>query len=91
MKVFWVLLDQKRRFVHIYSQVAFSMISGSEFGCLGLQKQAFGKFGIAKMSFRRNWISYDSRFNFARFWVALGPVFMTVVTLGNGLKFDDFS
>ena len=33
--------------------------------CLGLQKQAFGMEGIAKINFRRNWISYDSRFEFS--------------------------
>ena len=30
------------------------MIFGSKFGCLGLQKQAFGKGSIAKINFRRN-------------------------------------
>ena len=67
------------------------MIVGSEFECLGLQKQVFGNGGIAKINFRRNWISYDSRVNFSWFWVALGPIFMAYVALEIGLKFDDFS
>ena len=67
------------------------MIFGFESGCLGLDNQAFGKGGIAKISFCRNWISHDSRLNFSRFRVALGPVFMTFVALETGLKFDEFS
>ena len=67
------------------------MIFGSKFGCLGLQKQAFGKGGIAKINFLRNWISYDSRVNFSCFWVALGRIFMCFDTLEVGLKFDGFS
>jgi hypothetical protein len=47
------------------------MVFGSEFGCPGLQKQAFGMEGIAKINFRRNSISYDSRVEFSWFWVAL--------------------
>ena len=66
------------------------MIFGSEFGCLGLQKQAFGKGGIAKISFRRNWISYDSSVDFSYFGAALGPIFMIFVALEAGLKFDEF-
>ena len=41
------------------------MVFGSKFGCLGLEKQAFGMEGIAKINFRRNWISYDSRVDFS--------------------------
>ena len=47
------------------SRLLFLMIFGFDFGCLGLQKQAFGKGGIAKTNFRRNWISYDSRVHFS--------------------------
>ena len=66
------------------------MIFGSESGCLGLENQAFGKGGIAKINFCRNWISHDSRVKFSGFSVALGPIFMTFVALKNDLKFDDF-
>ena len=43
----------------------FLVIFGPEFGCPGLQKQAFGIEGIAKINFRRNWISYDLRVDFS--------------------------
>ena len=43
----------------------FREIFGSKFGCLGLEKHAFGMEGIAKINFRRNWISYDSRIDFS--------------------------
>ena len=67
------------------------MVFGSEFGCPGLQKQAFGIEGIAKINFRRNSISYDSRVEFSWFWVALGAIFMAFVALETGLKIDGFS
>ena len=73
------------------SRLLFLMIFWSEFGCLGVQKQAFGMDGIAKNNFRRNWISYNSRFDFSSFWVALGPIFMAFVVLETGLKIDGFS
>ena len=41
------------------------MLFGFESGCLGLENQAFGKGGIAKINFRRNWISYNSRVHFS--------------------------
>ena len=91
LAVFWILFDQKRRFFISISRLLFLMIFGSDFGCLGLQKQAFGKGGIAKINFRRNWISYDSRVYFSWFWVALGSIFMAFVALETGLKIDDFS
>ena len=55
----------KNQFFHIYFQVVFSDEFWSEFGCPGLQKQAFGMEGIAKINFRRNWISCDSRVIFS--------------------------
>ena len=67
------------------------MIFGSDIGWLGLSKQAFGMEGIAKINFCRNWISYDSRVDFSWFWAALGPIFITLVALSAGLKFDNFS
>ena len=66
------------------------MIFGSEFRCLGLQKQAFGIESIAKNNFRRDWISYGSRFDFSWFWVALGPIFMAFIALETGPEIDDF-
>ena len=47
------------------SRLLFLMIFGSKFGCLGSEKQAFGMEGIAKIDFRRNWISYDFRVDFS--------------------------
>jgi hypothetical protein len=91
LKAFWVLLDQKRRFFISISRLLFLMVFGSEFGCPGLQKQAFGMEGIAKINFRRNSISYDSRVEFSWFWVALGAIFMAFVALETGLKIDGFS
>ena len=49
----------------LVSRFLFLMIFGSESGCLGLENQAFGKGGIAKINFRRNWISHDSRVHFS--------------------------
>ena len=91
LRAFWVFLDQKRSFFHIYFQVAFSVAFESKFGCLGLEKQAFGMEGIAKINFRRNWISCDSRVEFSQFWVGLGPIFMAFVALETGSKIDEFS
>ena len=51
-------------FIYV-SGLLFLMILGSKFRCLGLQKQAFGKGGIAKINFCRNWMSYDSRVDFS--------------------------
>ena len=50
---FFVLLDKRNGFVHIYFLVDFSDDVGSEFGCLGLQKQAFGKRGMQKSTFTK--------------------------------------
>ena len=55
----------KEDFFISISRLFFLMISGSEIGWLGLQKQAFGMEGIAKINFRRNWISYDFRVDFS--------------------------
>ena len=91
---FWELFAYfwtKKIFCHIYFQVAFLMIFGFKFGCLGLQKQGFGSGGIAKINFRRNWISYDSRVEFSWFWPGLGPIYMIFDALETFLKFGDFS
>ena len=47
------------------SRLLFLMIFGSESGCLGLENQAFGKGGIAKIKFCRNCSSHDSRVDFS--------------------------
>ena len=60
-KLFGCFWTKKRNFFPMY----FQMIFGSEFGCLGLQKQAFGMEGIAQIHFRRNWISYDFTVDFS--------------------------
>ena len=46
------------------SRLLVLMVFGFESGCLGWENQAFGKGSIAKINFRRNWISHDSRVNF---------------------------
>ena len=45
----------------------FLMIFGSESGCLGLENQAFGMRCVAKIHFRRSWMSHDSRVYFFYF------------------------
>ena len=75
----------------LVSGFLFLVIFGSESGCLGLEKQAFGKGGVAKINFRRNWISHDSLVHFSLFGMASGPISMTFVALEIGLKFDDLS
>ena len=56
---------KKKMFSYLFSGCFFLMILGSEFGCPGLQKQAFGMESIAKNNFRRNLISCDSRVIFS--------------------------
>ena len=67
------------------------MILGSESGCPGLQKQAFGMEGIAKINFRRNWISCDFRIHFLRFLWPWDYFFCHLRVLEAGLKFYDVS
>ena len=62
---FWVFLEKKKDLFIDISSLLFLMIFWSKFECLGIQKQAFGMEGIAKINFRRNWIWYDSRMNFS--------------------------
>ena len=80
---------KKLLFISI-SRLFFLLVFGSKFRCLGLEKHAFGMEGIAKINFRRNWISYDSRSDFSWFLVTLGPIFMIFDALETGSKFDDF-
>ena len=49
----------------VSSRLVFSDEFVSESGCLGLENQAFGKGGIAKINFCMNCISHDSRGNFS--------------------------
>ena len=90
-EIFGYIWIEKHHFFAFISRLLLLMIWGSESGCLGSENQAFGKEGIAKINFCRNWISHVSRVNFSWFWVALGPIFMTYVALETGLKFDGFS
>ena len=69
----------------------FLLVFGSKFGCPGLQKQAFGMEGIAKINFRRNWISHCFQGSFFMILGGSAPVFMTFVALETGLKTDRFS
>ena len=48
---FWTT---KGSFFISISRLLFLLVFGFEFGCLGSEKQAFGKGGIAKIIFRRN-------------------------------------
>ena len=54
----------KHKFFISISRLLFLMFFGSESGCVGLENQEFGKGRIAKINFRRSWISHDSRVNF---------------------------
>ena len=56
----------------------FLKILGSESGCLGLQNQAFGSEGIAK-------ISFSHMLGLCRFWCCFD-----MVSDGFGTNFDDF-
>ena len=67
LRAFWPFLDQKIDFFISISRLLFLLVFGSKFGCLGLEKQAFGMEGIANINFRRNWISCDSRVIFHDF------------------------
>ena len=63
---FFGTFGQKKQFFFIsISRLLFLLVLGSKFGCLGLEKQAFGMEGIAKINFRRNWIYCDSRVDFS--------------------------
>ena len=74
----------------LISRLLFLLVFKCESGCLGLENQAFGKGGIAKINFRMNLISDDFRVDFLSFWVALGPIFMTFAALGIVLKMNEF-
>ena len=65
MRIFWYIWTGKHDYSISISRLLFLMIFGSESGCLGLRNQAFGKGGIAKLDFRSNWISHDSRVHFS--------------------------
>ena len=90
-EIIWSIWTEKHDFFIFISRLLFLLIFRSESGFLGLENQVFGKGGISKINFCRNWISNDSRVDFSGFWVALGPIFMILVGLETGLKFDDFS
>ena len=56
---------EKHYFFTFISSLLFLMILGCESGCLGSENQAFGKEGIVKINFCRNWISHVPRVNFS--------------------------
>ena len=64
-EIFGYIWTENMIFSYLFPGLLFLMILGSESGCLGLENQAFGKGGIAKINFCRNWISHDSRVNFS--------------------------
>ena len=57
------------------SRLFFLMVFAFESGCLGLKNQAFCKGGIAKVNFRSNWVSHDSRIHFVTILGGLGTNF----------------
>ena len=59
---FWI---QKEHVFISISRLLFLLVFVSKFRCLGLEKHAFGLEGIAKINFRSNWISHDSRAHFS--------------------------
>ena len=59
------VFEATKRFFAFISRLFFLMLFGFESGCLGLKNQAFGKGGLAKIDFRSNWISHDSRVHFS--------------------------
>jgi hypothetical protein len=63
----FVFLDQKKKSVFIsISRLLFLLLLSLYLGAWeGLEKQAFGMEGIAKINFRRNWTSCDSRVDFS--------------------------
>ena len=65
IKIFGYIWTGKHDLFISISRLFFLMIFRSESGCLGLENQAFGKGGIAKTSFCRNWISHVSRAHFS--------------------------
>ena len=64
-EIFGYIWTEKPDFSTFISRLLFLMILGSESGCLGSENQAFGKEGIAKVNFYRNWISHVSRIDFS--------------------------
>ena len=61
------------------------MIFGSESGCLGLDNQACGMGGIARISFRRGWIANDSIVHFSMSNI-LGTIFHDFWSPGDWLE-----
>ena len=59
----YVWIKKEVFFISI-SRLLFLLVFGSKFRCLGLEKHAFGMESIAKINFRRNWISCNSRLHF---------------------------
>ena len=74
-EIFGYIWTEKPNFSTFISRLLFLMILGSESGCLGSENQAFGKEGIAKINFCRNWISSDSRVDFFMILGGLGTNF----------------
>ena len=64
LRVFCVLLNKKQLFISI-SRLLFLLVFRFKFGCLGLEKHAFGIGGIANIHFCRNCISHDSWVDFS--------------------------
>ena len=77
---------EKHDFLTFMSRILFLMILGSESGCLGSENQAFGKEGIAKTNFCRNWIYHVSRVNFLMILGGLGTNFHDLCGTGDWLE-----
>ena len=56
---------KKVRFFMLVPRLLFLMIFGFESGCLGLENQAFGMRGIAKINLQISWNSHDFNIQFS--------------------------
>ena len=71
-------------FALLASRLLFLMIFRCESGCLEMENQAFGKRGIAKINFRRSWISHDDMVHFFMLLGGLTTNFMIFLFLEIG-------
>ena len=78
LNVVCIFLEPKNVSFMFTSGLFFLMNFGSESGCQGLEKQAFGKGSIAKISFRRNWYLMIPAFMFFRI---LGDIWAQIILL----------
>ena len=85
-EIFGSIWIEKHTSFTFISRLLFLMISGSESGCLGSENQSFGKEGIAKINFCRNWIYHVSRLNFLMILGGLRTNFHDFCGIGDWLE-----